>query len=134
MATWDREASWRQGSVVSAEAARALGVIEDNNSHPVVVVISHDCDVLQPPEVEPHVEVICGRRLERIDGSFEFGKNPRKLHLPFRTSAGDIAVELEATKRFWLPKVTHGEPGLAQFEPVPTGVLAGATARLCVNG
>jgi hypothetical protein len=127
MAEWTRTTRWRQGSVVPLEAARALGVgpLADDA---VVVVISHDCDLLQLPNVEPHVEVICGRRVATLDGQFAHGRSPRTLHLPFMTPEGDVVVSLTAPDRHRLPKFDGGR-GLAETDPLAGWQLTPAARR-----
>ena len=82
-ATWTRDTPWRQGHLLTTEAALALGL-----SHPespdstCVVVISHDCDLANDAlHIEPDVEVIVGRRLQKGDGNYFWSKAPRTLHI-----------------------------------------------------
>jgi hypothetical protein len=82
-AIWTRDTPWRQGHVLTAEAAQALGL-----SHPespdstCVVVISHDCDLANDVlQIEPDVEVIVGRSVPKGDGNYFWAKAPRTLHI-----------------------------------------------------
>jgi hypothetical protein len=100
MPDWERDTGWRQGHVLSAEAAIALGLVEKgadsgDGNEKVVVVISHDCDIAQTPDLEPLVEVMVGVRIATLDGNYTFGKNARKLHLPFAAHQS-LRVELLA--------------------------------------
>jgi hypothetical protein len=89
----DRDTKWRQGSLLSGEDARSLGILEDANQDRCVVVISHDCDLPHPSE--NFVEVIVGRLIKACDPQLVRAKNPRKLHLKFLSAAGDeLPVEL----------------------------------------
>jgi hypothetical protein len=100
MAEWDRRTSWRQGHLLTAETAAALGLVSDQGSvDPLVVVVSHDCDLAQDPTIEPVVEVIIGRRANEADGNLTHGKNPRRLHVPGADSGAAICIELKATAR-----------------------------------
>jgi hypothetical protein len=70
----------------------------DSAAH-LAIVVSHDCDLVQSPDVEPMVEVIIGRRVDDPDGNYMHGKNPRRLHVS-AVEAGSVAwIELTATTR-----------------------------------
>ncbi len=97
MAAWDRQTPWRQGHALTNEAAADLGLVRaEETATTVVVVISHDCDVVQSPELEPHIEVISGLRVEEADGNYTHAKNPRRLHLPFKQNGSTIYLDLRA--------------------------------------
>lgn len=68
---------------------------EKGSEQTLVIVASHDCDLAQPPEVEPLVEVVVGRLVPSGDGNCTHAKNARKLHVEF---AGDAVFwgEFEA--------------------------------------
>jgi len=105
MAEWDRRSPWRQGHVLTAETVAALGLLSQaDQPQPLVVVVSHDCDLAQDPTNEPVVEVIIGRRVDSADGNFTHGKNPRRLHLPSTDAGAAICIELMATERPSIPK------------------------------
>jgi hypothetical protein len=113
-ATWTRNTPWRQGHVLTAEAAQALGL-----SHPetpdstCVVVIGHDCDLANDDlQVEPDVEVIVGRRLPKGDGNYFWAKSPRTLHVDVLKNATAVVVELTAIAKRLIPK-----QALAAFAP-----------------
>ncbi len=84
MAEWTRNTPWR-GRLLTKEAVTATGL-----SHPeyqddtMAIVASHDCDLTQPPDREPQVEVIVGRKISALDGNSTHGKSPRTLHLEFQ--------------------------------------------------
>lgn len=40
-----RDTEWRQGSLLTGEAAIALGLVDDSDLERLCVVISHDCDL-----------------------------------------------------------------------------------------
>jgi hypothetical protein len=53
MAAWDRKTPWRQGHALTNEAAVALGLVPEKAvASAIVMVVSHDCDITQDPEVE----------------------------------------------------------------------------------
>jgi hypothetical protein len=68
------------------------------------VVVSHDCDLAQSPEVEPHVEVIVGRKIATADGNFTHAKNPRRLHLLFKENALTTYLDLQAKEKTLVSK------------------------------
>jgi hypothetical protein len=106
-ATWPRKGGLRQGSVLQPEAANALGLVHP--AHPddtCVLVVSHSCDIASTDLLaEPNVEVIVGRRLPSVSGSFTKTKSPRQLHLPVTMDGAPIGVELRVTGKTLVPKV-----------------------------
>lgn len=112
MSVWPDDTPWRQGHVLTRDGAQALGLKHPETSSEddtIVVVISHDCDLNQPPDKEPDVEVIIGREIQRANGNFTFGKGARMLHLPFSAGEQKLIVELDARnkalvskERFWV--------------------------------
>ena len=64
MVEWVRDAPWRQGHILPVDAMIALGIASSEQlNDSVAVVVSHDCDIAQSPDVDPDVEIILGRRL-----------------------------------------------------------------------
>ena len=113
-AIWTRNTPWRQGHVLTAEAIQALGL-----SHPetpdstCVVVISHDCDLANDDlQIEPDVEIIVGRHLQKGDGNYFWAKAPRTLHVDVLQNDTVAVVELVATAKRLIP-----EQALAAFSP-----------------
>lgn len=118
MANWDRSTPWRQGAILTSEAAKALRLRSDRApEHTAVVVVSHDCDLAQAPELEPTVEVIVGRFIDKPDGNYMHCKNVRCLHLPFTAGSRLCTIELEPRNRIPLPKATGQVIALADFTP-----------------
>ncbi len=95
--------AWRQGSVLAAESAARLGLVPQGDEQALVVVISHDCDIASAEDKEPMVELIVGRRIERL-GADTHAKTARRLHLQFNADAGPVAAELLATQKVAAPK------------------------------
>jgi hypothetical protein len=104
---------WRQGHVLTDEAAEALGLVQPAEVGQIkVVVISHDCDLARPPGREPDVEVIPARVVSGPDGNCTHAKNSRKLHLPFQ-GGGDLShFEFLATGKRAIPKMDLFTPFL----------------------
>ena len=121
MVEWTRNTQWRQGHLLSSDAITALGF-----SHPtmpentVVVVATHDCDIVQVPEKEPCVEVFVGQVIasENKDGNNTHAKNARKLHIEFGGTSL-LWVEFEATSKKSIEKAC-----LASFEPCTAARLS----------
>jgi hypothetical protein len=114
MVSWERNTPWRQGNIVPYQAAEALGLIpKDAQDNLVFVVISHDCDLAQPPDMEPHVEIIVGRRIEVTNGNFTYGKTARRLHLTYSGGPRSLFVELLATGKISIEKLP-----LAEYAPL----------------
>ena len=103
---WTRRTTWRQGHVLGVDAVTAFGLWHaDKSSEPCVVVISHDCDIVNDDfAVEPMVEVIVGRIIPAAKGSLAWGKSPRTLHFEMLRNGGPVTVELVATAKTLLPK------------------------------
>lgn len=107
MAAWDRQTAWRQGHALTNDAAIELEVISPKQAaSQIAVIISHDCDLVQPCETEPQVEVICGTRVEALNGNYTHAKNPRRIHIEFEEDGATIFLELLATEKKSLPKAS----------------------------
>lgn len=105
-ATWTRDTPWRQGHLFTPEAAGALGL-----AHPewpdstCVIVISHDCDLANDNlQIEPDVEVIVGRRVQKGDGNYFWAKAPRTLHIDAQLGGTAVVIELVATAKHLISK------------------------------
>ncbi|HEX3939000.1 MAG TPA: hypothetical protein VHX43_15960 [Xanthobacteraceae bacterium] len=97
---------WRQGDVLTTEGARTLGLIHPESADDtVVVIVSHDCDIVQESDIEPIVEAIIGREIDKPNGNYLSAKSARTLHLPF-TAGSDtsVIVELSATLKCQIEK------------------------------
>lgn len=94
-----RDTDWRQGDLLTQEAAAKLvvlgGTIDEEHR---VVVITHDCDLPHVGEVS--VEVIVADVVTGVNPQFSYAKNPRKLHLSYEFAGGQsIIVELRHAER-----------------------------------
>jgi hypothetical protein len=71
---------WTQGSFLSADVARSLGLEGDRVEG--WLVASHPCDVVSRSlGNEPFVDIVPVRLIDAVDGTYAFGANPRKLHV-----------------------------------------------------
>ena len=113
---WTRHTAWRQGSVLTREAAVTCGVLSDNaDPAEVVVVVSHDCDLTSDDlDAEPAAEVIAGRTVATAHGNYTHAKAPRTLHWSVNRVGTECVLELVATRKVLVPK-----PLLAAFSPDP---------------
>jgi hypothetical protein len=119
MGEWDRRIPWRQGHILTADVIASLRLAPDSDpAQHVGVVVTHDCDLAQSPDVEPVVEVIVGHRVESGNGNFTHGKNPRRLHLSAVEAGTIIWIELTATARQSVPK-----QDLVKHAPSATSLL-----------
>jgi hypothetical protein len=113
MAAIARSVPWRQGHLLPDEALGAFGFTESADT--LAIVISHDCDVVQVPTIEPNAELIVGRSIQNSDGNCTHSKNPRKLHLECTKGQKRTLIELLATNKRTVPK--EGKPGLISYTP-----------------
>lgn len=105
---------WRQGNVLSGEAASSLGLVSSRGpENTIAVVVSHDCDIACDEKREPEVEVVLGYRVDRL-GADTHAKTARRLHLPFSLGETEIPVELHVTAKLGVAK-----GALLRFEPRP---------------
>ncbi|MBK8637106.1 MAG: hypothetical protein IPN92_02080 [Chromatiaceae bacterium] len=99
MADNDRQFSWRQGNIITLEAAKALDLLTSEcDDQYFAVVASHDCDLSAAREKEPYVEVVIGNRIDKLGGD-SFGKTARRLHIEYQSEAGPLAIELLAPSK-----------------------------------
>ena len=107
MVEWTRKTVWRQAHVLEPGTATHLGLVFTDNPETIaIVVVSHDCDIACPPNVEPTIEVIVGQLKEEAEGDFSHGKNVRRLHLKYQAGANYKTIELRAKDRVVLDKLS----------------------------
>lgn len=93
-----RDTEWRQGNLLTDEAAHALELVKVTGSSSRVVVISHDCDL--PNDIEEFVEVIIGSLVEAPNPMLANARNPRRLQIKFASQSGEeLHVELHHANR-----------------------------------
>lgn len=94
-----RDTDWRQGDLLTPDAAAKLTALNSavGETHRIVV-ITHDCDLLNDGETS--VEVIVTDVVAAVNPQFSYAKNPRKLHLGYEIVGGQsIVVELRHAER-----------------------------------
>ena len=113
MAEWTREAPWRQGHLLTDDAVKLLGLSHpDCPANTVVIVVTHDCDLVQLTSSEPVVEVVVGRRITDADGNYTHAKSARTLHIKFEGDAPMLAEFVITAKR------SISKETLVDFKPV----------------
>ena len=111
----------RQGSILSKTVRDRLDMsTSEDKTDPVLIVISHSCDLIKPYESEPHVELIQGLSKDELDGSLANGKNPRTLHLEYEQNGTKKVLELSALNKDHVDKRV-----LFGIDPDPDAVLTG---------
>jgi hypothetical protein len=102
---WSRQSTpWKQGTVLAREDFAEVGLADVTDAD-LAVAISHDCDIANDNlEVEPSVEFILARIVNKRDGNCALGKNPRTLHLSYTQEASSIVLELSALRKIAIPK------------------------------
>jgi len=103
-----RDTDWRQGDLLTREAAAALGLVAAADERHRVIVIAHDCDL--PHESELCVEVIVAEMVVKEDPQLSYAKNPRRLHLAYEgINAAPLILELRHGDRRSVPKGDFAE-------------------------
>lgn len=106
----DRSTRWRQGSLLTAEAAQVLGLIDRGETERHVVIITHDCDL--PNDRECNVELIISRVVSVVDPQFANARHPRQLHLKYRDGdEGELILALGHDGRRSIPKTKLAQLG-----------------------
>lgn len=107
MADSARNLSWRQGDILSEEAAAICGLgFAEGSSEPIYsVVISHDCDLAASENKEPNAEVIIGKLVRKL-GRDSFAKTARRLQIEYQSPNGQLVLELSAREKISVPKAS----------------------------
>lgn len=110
----------RQGSILPREARDRLGLstIGDNDD-PIIVVISHSCDLVKPYGKEPRVELISGRNSGEFKSGLSHSQSPHTLQVEYVQNHAKKVLQLRAIDKFSIDK-TH----LTNIDPDPDSVIA----------
>jgi hypothetical protein len=100
---WSRNTLWRQGSVLINSNFQTAG-LTNSSDFDLAIAISHDCDIANDKivngrYVEPAVEFVFARIIEKQDGNNTYGKNPRILHISCIHEGESAVIELVATEK-----------------------------------
>jgi hypothetical protein len=83
------EREWRQGSIIEAGAINHPGL----TGHDAYLILNQTCDLLaEKTTTEPHAELLPLTRIQKIDPTYEGGKNSRKIHFQAELD-GPVMVE-----------------------------------------
>ncbi len=100
----ERQLSWRQGHVLTDDAAKAHGLAPaDIDAGACMIVVSHDCDLAAWADKEPIAEIMLGRRISKL-GADSFGKTARRLHIEYVSGGTAVFLELSATSKQQISK------------------------------
>lgn len=108
MRHWMENLGWLQGSVVKKEniaqllelAGKKELVIDDSI---VLIVASGSCDVASLGDLV--IEFSVARYIDRVDGNFNYNKNPRLLHCCLEVAtASNLYIKLEAYEKIGISK------------------------------
>ena len=96
---------WRQGTVmgndVAAIAREQAPKAIDVRCTDLLIVASHDCDLLNPSiDKEPFVEVLAARQIGAVTPMQALGRNPRSLQFSVADGDNAIAVSCSAHRRW----------------------------------
>ena len=111
---WSRNTTWRQGSVLSQQNFESVGLSDVLDAN-LAIAISHDCDIANDNlNAEPAVEFVSARIVEKRNGNYTYGKNPRTLHLDYKRNKQTIWIELIASRKIVVKKelLTTVQPDL----------------------
>jgi hypothetical protein len=80
-------------------------VFDLQNTSELLVVISHDCDIVEADlEFEPSIEVIVGELVDEADPNRTHAKSPNMLHLEILFEGQPRFLELRAPRKHSIPK------------------------------
>jgi hypothetical protein len=112
---------WRQGSFLPPTLI-ALATGPDGKAAPpddLYLVVTQSCDLVHAKiQGEPWCEALRLRRVPRLDGTFQHGRNGRKIHVQVLENGAPLAAEGQAFDRFFLPREK-----LAEHPPAPSFML-----------
>src|SRR5690606_30066655 len=103
-----RDTDWRQGDLLTREAAAALGLVAAVDEERRVIVITHDCDL--PHVSELCVEVSVAEIVANDESQLSYAKSPRRLHLAYEgMHAAPLILVLRHGDRRSVPKGDFAE-------------------------
>ena len=105
---WNKNTLWRQFSMISVETLQNYNpslVRSLNEDVTYLCVISHDRDIINDNIVlEPSVEFIEAKQVEKFSPEFSYGKNSSLLHLECRFNGDPVILELKASPKTVISK------------------------------
>jgi hypothetical protein len=105
VAQWLHDTPWRQGHVLTEQAAKALNLVHSAAPESTrIIIVSHDCDLAQDPSIEPCCEAVIGRTIDSQDGNYAEAKSVRRLHLECSAGSKRTVVDLEIQQKISIRK------------------------------
>lgn len=126
-----RKHGWRQGSAICPDSVKHLlkadAQADSGSEIKAWIVLSHDCDIVHHSlAIQPSVELIAMRQVDRPDGTLTHGKNPRRLHLQHSASKANV--------EFWIGGVTFlTRRSLAELAPDANNDLSAEETETLTN-
>ena len=70
------------------------------------MIVTQDCDLVHKYyKIEPKVEVILVEPIKgALDGNLTYGKNPRRLQIPFKADECEIWLQCDAANRYFVTR------------------------------
>lgn len=94
-----RQTGWRQGDLLEGECvapllSSSIDFLNCGTSCPdVLLLIGQDCDLVSVQiDKEPYAEFLAGRFIASCEASFQYGRNPRTLHLDALSRSIDFSI------------------------------------------
>lgn len=115
----DAEMKLRQGSILPRTVRDRLGLSRIGDNHdPIIIVISHSCDLVKPCGIEPHVELIPGQSRDDFRPGLPHGQSPHTLQVEYEQNHAKKVLELRAVDKFRIDKTK-----LVNLDPDPDLVI-----------
>lgn len=96
---------WQQGSCLSISQDNILHkqqIIKNLGLH---IVISQSCDISHDNlQEEPYIELLYATEIRSMEGNYQNGKNPRKMHFEIKVDNKNNFYECLMTNRILLPR------------------------------
>lgn len=103
-----RTNGWRQGKLVREDDHTCFPeqVLVELPLDGRVLIVTQDCDLVHESyTTEPKVEVILVEPIEGApDGNLTYGKNPRRLQIPFKSIESEVWLQCNAANRHFVPR------------------------------
>lgn len=105
MAGQENSKPWRQGDILFKDQLERLG-LQAVEGKAIAIIATHDCDLARTADKEPEVEIILGQAIDNVEGNYTYCKSTRCLHTGLTGGVQQINVELDATRKKTVSKLT----------------------------
>lgn len=108
-----RGLGWKQGSLLGRDDCQHV-LPEELFDEDVLfaLLLNQDCDIVRDEGTEPALEFIPCRLLDKVNGNFLHGRNPRTFHID--VEGGRVAFSIDIRERCFISK-----EDVASLEPTP---------------